>query len=163
MSIFASDTTKTLEIPFDPPHTVTIRKLTGKKLVKAQKAFFNELIAEVQSRGGAKVQKDIEQLFDKSAKTEAEIAKVKADPLNGYDKHALIAAGVVAWSYPRGLEPVAVTEQTADGREVTVMIVPAIDDLDDEAVAFFATEVLRLTKPSLFLSAEEAKAEQKNG
>jgi hypothetical protein len=163
MSIFASDTTETFEVPFDPPHTVTIRKLTGKKLMKAQKAFFNELIAEVQSRGGARVQKDIEQLFEKGTKTAEEIAKVKADPLNGYDKHALIAAGLASWTYPKSLEPVAVTEKTADGREVTVMVVPAIEDLDDEAVEFFATEVLRLTKPSLFLTADAAKADRKNG
>ena len=32
MGIFASRSTKTIDIPFDLPNTVTVRQLTGKQL-----------------------------------------------------------------------------------------------------------------------------------
>lgn len=147
MSIFASRTTKEIDIPFDPPHTATIQKLTGRQLGKAQQAFFNELIADMQQRGGAKVQKDIQSLYETDpSKMAEEVKKAKANPLNGFDPYLLIAAGVKKWSY---------TDREC-GPE-------AFEDLDAESVEFFAREVLRLTKPSLFLTADEAKAEQKNG
>jgi len=39
----------------------------------------------------------------------------------------------------------------------------SLEDLDDEAVDFIATEVLRLTKPGLFHATEDdAEAAQKN-
>lgn len=38
-----------------------------------------------------------------------------------------------------------------------------IDDLDGEALNHFATEIMRLTKPELFQTAEEQEAAQKNG
>jgi len=156
--------TATIPIPFDPPHEVTVRQLNGRQLGNAQKAFFNELIADVQTRGGAKVQKDIQSLFEKDKTAAAdEVAKVQADPLNGFDKYSLLYAGITSWTYPESLAPVAVVEQVADGRQITVMRIPAIDELNDEALAFFATEVLRITKPSLFLTEDEAKAAQKNG
>jgi len=154
--------TKTIEIPFDQPHEVTVQQLNGRQLGKAQKAFFNELIADVQVRGGAKVQKDIQTLFEKDPATaKGEIEKVKDDPLNGYDKYTLLYDGIKAWTYQESLERVAVEEPTSDGRKITVMRVPAIDSLSDEAVDFFATEVLKLTKPSLFLTPEEREAAQK--
>lgn len=164
MSVFASRTTKTIEIPFDPPHTVTIQKLSGRHLVRAHETFFNELVAGVQARGGARVQKELQDLWatDKDD-TKKAIEAVQADPLNGYDKYALLYGGIKSWSYPESLERVPVQELNEAGQLVTVMRIPAIDDLDDEAVAFFATEIMRLTKPSLFQTEEEAKAEQKNG
>jgi len=162
MSMFASDTQVTLDIPFDPPHTVTLQKLNGRQLVRAQKASFNSMIAEVQGRGGAKVQKDIQTLFERDAADTAKaIAEVQADPLNGYDPYSLLYSGIKAWSVGKPLELVAVVEKTADSRDVTVLRIPAIDDLDEEAVHWFATEVMRLTKPALFLTEEAAKATQK--
>jgi hypothetical protein len=158
--------TNTIPIPFDLPNEVTVQQLNARQLGKAQKAFFNELIAEVQVRGGAKIQKDIQQLWEKTPEekqaAETEVAKVKADPLNGFDKYTLLYDGIKAWTYPDSLERVSVVEQTADGRSVTVVRVPAIDALNDDAVTFFATEVLRITKPSLFLTKDEQAAEQKN-
>ena len=53
-SPFARDT-KTLDIPFDLPATVTIRQLSGRQIGKAQTAFLDDLIAGVVSRGGAKI------------------------------------------------------------------------------------------------------------
>lgn len=145
MSIFASQVQQTVPIPFDPPHTVTVQKLSGRKLHKAAQVFLNDLIAGVQERGGAAVQKDIEQLFKAGDGVKAEIAKVKADPLNGFDKQALIRYGVKAWSYDK---PVTVE---------------SFEDLDEESETFMATEVLRLTKPSAFQTAEESETDQKNG
>jgi hypothetical protein len=170
MSIFSSGTLVTIPIPasVDPSpgeHTVTIQKLSGRKLGRSQKLFFNDLIAEVQTRGGAKVQKDIQTLFEKTpeekAAADAEVAKVQADPLNGFDKYSLLYDGIAAWTYPESLQRVPTIEVVND-RPVTVMRIPAIDDLDDAAVDFFATEIMRITKPSLFLTPEEAKTEQKN-
>jgi hypothetical protein len=145
MSIFASRKTKTVEIPFDPPHTVTITALAGRHLAKAQALYFNELVAGVTERGGAKVQKDIEQLFTRSPKETAEaIAKVQADPMNGFDKATLVRYGVTGWSY-----------ETKVSQE-------ALDDLTDEATDFLSEQVLRLTKPSLFQGKDEAEADRKN-
>jgi hypothetical protein len=170
MSIFSSGALATIPIPasVDPTgdHTVTLQKLSGRKLARAAKLFFNELIADVQTRGGAKVQKDIQELFNKTdaekAAAAAEVATVKSDPLNGYDKYALLYDGIAAWSYPEPLDRVTVTEEV-NGRPVTVVRIPAIDDLDDAAVEFFATEIMRLTKPSLFLTEAEKEAATKNG
>lgn len=154
--------TASLEIPFDPPHTVTVQQLNGRQLGKAKQVFFNNLIAEVQVRGGAKVQKDVETLFQvDAADVTAEVEKLKSDPLNGFDKYTLLYDGIKGWSYPQSLERVPVAELTSDGRAITVMRVPAIDALSDEAVDFFATEIMRLTKPSLFQTKEEAKAAQR--
>jgi hypothetical protein len=103
-------------------------------------------------------------LFDKEPDaTEKAVADVKKNPLNGYDKYSLLYDGIKAWTYPSSLERVAVVERTPDGHEVTVQRVPAIEDLDEAAVDFFATEILRLTKPSLFQTPEEQEAAAKNG
>ena len=189
-SIFASRTQVTIPIPFDSPNEVTIQKLTGRQLGKAQQAFFNELIAGVQERGGAKVQKDIQTLFEKDkTSVDVEVAKVQADPLNGYDPYVLILYGVKAWTYPESLKPVMVVDEEserlveavkavaafldnkgliADAIDKVMSVakvmrwrIPAVEALDAEAVDFFAREVLKLTKPSLFLNTEEAKATQR--
>jgi hypothetical protein len=145
MSIFASRITKTIPIPFDPPHEVTLQKLAGRHLGKAHDAFLADLYQGVRDRGGSAVQKDMQALFegDKKADAEAAVAKVQADPLNGYDPYVLVRHGVKGWSYDTPLSP------------------EAIEDLDDEAVTFFATEIMRLTKPALFQTEEAAKAAQK--
>lgn len=159
-SIFASRTTKTVEIPFDQPNTVTVRQLTGKQLGKAQQAFWFDLAER--SKGQATLQKDLadvraaiagpavdESDEEKRAAKEAQrkaVEAAQADPLNGFDPATLVQLGVTAWTYTEAvpLEPTT------------------IDDLSDEALTFIATEVLRLTKPALFKSAEERKADQKN-
>lgn len=167
MGIFASREQKTLPVPFDLPNEITIQKLSAKQLERASKTFIDGMIADVQSRGGSRVMKDMQELWKKAeapgpdgAAVVKEIESVKSDPLNGYDKHVLIRMGIVSWTYPESLKPASVVEKTNDGRDMTVVTYPAIDDLSDEAVEFFATEILRLTKPSLFLTAEEKKAEQ---
>ncbi len=153
MSIFAFETVATISTPFDPGHEITVRKLSGWQLGKAQKAFFNELVGEVTERGGAKVQKDIETLFakDPTAADEAG-AEIKGDPLNGYDKYTVIALGLKAMSRLPGWATLSPEAKLENARE-----------LDEEARDFFATEIMRLTKPGLFRTAEEREADQKNG
>jgi len=160
-SPFASRVVVTIPIPFDPPHEVTLRKLAGRHLERARNAFMTGLFLDVQARGGAAVQKDMQTLFVKDApnkaEVEAEVQKVAADPLNGYDSYVLAQGGIVAWSYPESLMP----ERTVEGDSI-LMRVQAIDDLDEDAIRFFATEIMRLTKPALFQTEAEVKAERKN-
>jgi hypothetical protein len=143
MSIFASRAQKTLEIPFDPPHTVTIQRLAGRHL--AQAAMENQLnsIDTFRKMGGAAFQKELNAIRETEQAGDKPVAA--PDPMAGYDQGVLIAHGVVAWSYEDPLT-----------RE-------ALADLTDEASEFFAREVLRLSKPGLFLTAEESEAVTKNG
>jgi len=160
-SPFASRVVVTLPIPFDLPHEVTIRKLAGRHLERARNAFMTGLFLDVQARGGAAVQKDMQTLFkkdDEDADAVAEKVKAaEADPLNGFDTYVLAQGGIVAWSYPESLMP----ERTVEGDSI-LMRVRAIDDLDEDAVRWFATEIMRLTKPSLFQTKSEAEADRKN-
>jgi len=160
-SPFASRVVVTLPIPFDLPHEVTIRKLAGRHLERARNAFMTGLFLDVQARGGAAVQKDMQTLFkkdDEDADAVAEKVKAaEADPLNGFDTYVLAQGGIVAWSYPESLMP----ERTVEGDSI-LMRVRAIDDLDEDAVRWFATEIMRLTKPSLFQTKAEAEADRKN-
>ena len=150
MSIFASRTTKTIAIPFAQPHEALIQKLAGRHLQRAQQAFFNELIAGVTARGGSAVQKDIELLF-KDAATASAVADVKADPLNGLDVYVICQKGIKTWTL-------------VDDEGHAVPVTPeTIDDLDEEAVRFFAEEIMRLTKPALFLTKDESELAIKNG
>lgn len=152
MSIFASRTQKTIPVPFDPPHEVTIQKLAGRHLRKAHEAWLEELYTGVRNRGGATAQKEMQALFDDRDKKKADetsdaekaIAEVQDDPLNGLDKFTVVRYGVKAWSYD-----IPVSSES-------------IDDMDDDAVDFVATEIMRLTKPALFQTKDEREAAQKN-
>jgi hypothetical protein len=153
MSIFASRTQKTIDLPFDPPHTITIQKLAGRHLGKAREAWLEDLYTGVRNRGGASAQKEMQALFqdrdegkgDKKSEAAEAIEKVQADPLNGLDKFTVVRFGVKAWSYDLLVSP------------------ESIDDMDDQAVDFIATEIMRLTKPALFQTKTETEAAQKNG
>lgn len=140
MSIFASATQATIPIPFDPPHTVTARKLTGREVEVAQEAHAGS-IASGRSRAWAQT---FRRMLEKGA-SDPDVLKAIADPLTGYDRFSIVRAGLVAWSYQ---QPITPTDT---------------DDLDDEAVDFIATEILRLTKPALFQTTIEAEADRKNG
>lgn len=134
MSIFASQTQQTLPIPFDLPHTITIRKLTGLEVEQAQRA---DAIAI--ASGGVRL------WAARMKRIGEEGAKALADPLVGFDRITIIRSGLLAWSYPQAVKSAL---STGD----------AIEDLDDEAADFIATAILRLTKPALFLTSEEGVA-----
>ena len=166
-SPFASRITATLDIPFDLPHQVTIQRLAGRHLERARSVFFQNMVQDVQARGGAAAQKDVQQLFtpdkapgDDASDAEAKTAleKAKADPLNGLDQYSVVAPGIKSWTYPESLAPEKVLDD--DGDEV--FRVKAILDMDEDALKWFATEILRLTKPAAFQTADEQEADRKN-
>lgn len=142
MSIFASRTQKTIDLPFDPPHTVTIRRLAGRHLEKAEREHLVATIDHLKALGGVAFQRELESLGDETARNEL-IAKRQQDPLSSVDIYVVLRHGIVSWTYD---EPVSVE---------------SIEDLDDEAATFLAREIMRLSRPSLFLSTEDAEREQK--
>lgn len=152
---FASRITKTLELPFDPGQTITIRKLPGRHLEAAGRERVFARMDAMRRMGGPQFQKELQAAIA-AEEREAEAAgqapapvvtpdPAPADPLLDYDKYALLAHGVVAWSYPEPVKP------------------ELIDDLESDAAEWIAREILRLTKPTLFQTAEEAEAAVKNG
>ena len=140
-SPFASHVTEIVALPFDPPHTATIQKLSGKDLDAAQYAH---MVGVATGRGRNWATRFLS-LAGAGVATEADAVKVLSDPLSGFDRLALVKSGVKAWSY----DAVPVTAE-------------AVEDLDDEALEFLASSVLKLTKPALFQSAEDREASKKN-
>lgn len=144
MSIFASRAQKTLEIPFDPPHVVVIQRLAVRHLGQAMLENQLHSIDTFRKMGGAQFQKELNAIRDDAKTDEAKpVTPTPADPLAGYDRDVLMQHGIVSWSYP---EPVA----------------DMLPDLTDEASDFFAREILRLSKPALFLTADQNEAATKN-
>ncbi len=145
MSIFASQTQQTMPIPFAPPHTITIRKLTGREYEQAQQAAINIFqMGELRPRGFSAALRKL--LMKDVTTTAAEVAQALRDPLTGFDRYAVIGAGLVSWTC---------TDEAGKAAGVT--------DLDDEAAEFIAVEIMRLTKPALFQTDEEREAASKNG
>jgi hypothetical protein len=155
-SPFASHTqSDRIPLPFDPPHTITVRKLTGFEVEHAQEAHRSNFGSP---RSWAVT---FRRMLEAGSASDAEVRTAIADPLTGYDRYALVRAGLVSWSYPQSVKPIAATP--AINGKPAVEASDAIADLDDEAVDFIAREVLRLTKPALFLTTEEeVDAAQKN-
>jgi hypothetical protein len=138
--MFASRSSDTIPIPFDPPHVCTVRKLTGRECDKAQAEHLKSTIAgRWAAHGWAKA---FQRQLAQGTATTADATNFLADPLNGYDRHTLVKAGLVGWDLPDPVTP------------------EAIEDLDDEALDWFAREVLRRTKPALF---EDPEIGRKNG
>lgn len=155
MSIFASQSTATVKIPCDPPHTVVVRKLTGRECEEAQESHRNSWTTGSSRSWSAMFRRMLES--GKGA-SDPEVQKALADPLTGFDRYAVVRAGLVGWSYPQPVKPVSVTDEKTN----VTTTVDAVADLDDESVDFIATEILRLTKPALFLSAEALEDARKN-
>jgi hypothetical protein len=153
MSIFASQTSVTIPIPFDDPHTVTIRKLTGRELERAQAEHMRSMVGGRSVRGWSGA---FQRILNGLA-TPADAQQVLADPLGGYDRTTIVRAGLISWSYPQAIAPLTPSEAVDRSRT------DAVEDLDDEALEFLATEILRRTKPGLFhTTAADAEAEKKS-
>lgn len=133
VSIFASDTTDTIAVERDPPHTVTIRKLRGGEFERAR--------ADGLKRSARSWAERLQTALN-TGKLEALKTEVN-DPLFGLDRATVIKSGLVAWTYHDGAPPTA--EQ--------------IEDLDDDAMEQFARAIVRLTKPALFDGVEAAQKE----
>lgn len=156
-SPFASHTNSDpIPFPHDPPHTFIVGRLTGIEIEAAQAAHGDSLVAGDARHWAAKFRRILEgSISDKAA-----IAEAIRDPLTGFDRYALVRSGLRSWTYPLALTPpiVAVPAIAAGPNGLAPPAVPAYDpiaDLDDETVDLIATEVLRLTKPALFLTTEE--------
>jgi len=142
MSIFASCTQQTIPIPFDPPQTVTIRALTGREMDAAQAEHLKALVSGQTTRGWAALFK--RRVSEGVVQTDADVQQELRDPLLGFDVYTIVAAGVVGWTYNTPVTP------------------EALADLVYAAVDFFARQIMRLTQPSLFQTAEDAERAEKN-
>lgn len=149
-SPFASQSkSEPIPLPFDPPNWVVVRKLTGRESDACQETHRGSLASGSPRTWASTFRRALEK-----GATDPQVLQALHDPLTGYDRFAVVRAGLLAWSYPLS---VTKTTTTATGT-TAISVVDAVDDLDDEAVDFIATEVLRLTKPALFLASEEDAA-----
>lgn len=142
-----------IPLPFDGGQWIRVRKLTGRQHEEAQAAH-RGAFASGRTNGWAVT---FRRALEKGA-NDPDVLKALSDPLTGYDRYELVRLGLVAWSYDRPLTPV-VTKVEGQPDQVS----DAIEDLDDDAVDFIAREVLRLTKPGVFLSKDDSEAARKNG
>jgi hypothetical protein len=141
-----------IPLPFDEGQWVKVRKLTGEEYEAAQVAHRIEFVS------GDKWAGVFRQALE-NGPSSAAVKKALANPLTGFDRYALVRAGLLAWSYPNSITPVK-AKVAQDG--APDIVVDAIKDLDDDAVEFIALEVLKRTKPALFLATPaEAEADQK--
>jgi len=148
-----------IPLPFDEGQWMQVRKLTGRECDAAQEAHRGNLASGSPRSWAATFRRMLEQ-----GASDPAVLKAIADPLTGYDRFALIRGGLVAWSYPQSVKRVlAKPEIKGTPGSPAVEASDAIEDLDDEAVDFIATEILRRTKPGLFhATKEDAEAVQKN-
>jgi hypothetical protein len=181
--MFSSRKTKILDVPDDTPNQITIRSLNGRLFDNAQKENSVRAQAFIDRMGGANYRQQINEVLEQAqAKGEKNpVEEARQDPLIKYDQYYLVSRGVTAWTYPESLvpEPVvieiesgeivagvtvdafkAMDDAAKDGLEVQMRIL-ALEDLLPERREWLAREVLRLTKPDLFLTDDEAEAAKK--
>jgi hypothetical protein len=139
-SPFASTYQTDVPILSDPPHVVTIRRLTGREFEQAQGAHLAALIAGQSARSWSR---RFQAALEKGVTTNDEAARLLQDPLNGFDRITIVKAGVVKWDYPDRKLP------------------HAIDDLDDDTLEALAIEILRLTKPAWFQTEAQREVAEK--
>lgn len=160
-SPFASRTVATLPIPFDPPNEVTIQKLAGRHLQKAETAAQANWIETMDAKGGVKKQREILKAYkdddpkpepgkEPEPKPEPE-PETPVDPLAQLDPYTVCRFGIKSWTYPESLSVDADTQR-----------ISALDDMDQDSLEWFATEIMRLTKPRLFQTKDEHQESEKN-
>lgn len=145
MSIFTSRIPpKTLSVPADPAHTVTIRKLAPRQLEKAakvaQRAAMRESVENMHDMGGVEGMKAMSEAFEAfKAKDEQKATAAKPDPIAGYDRVTLMAEAVAGWTFEEPCTP------------------ESFADLDEDAQHWLATEIVKFARPSLFQTADESE------
>lgn|SRR3990167_6419819 len=175
--MFASLTQVTVDIPRQPGQSAILRKLTGRELDRAQAANIQSAASGIlgrqwHERVKKQMKKGIEEIRLKAmtpeqlAERENAAALVELDdPMNGFDRFEVVKCGLVSWSYDAAERPVGKSgppNKKAAEAEVIDARMKAIDDLEDEYVDFFAEQIMRLTKPALYQTAEEREAATKN-
>lgn len=131
-SPFARLITEVVSLPNDPPHTVTIQKLSGRAVEVAQAVAAERLI---NGRGFAeKLTKALDAAKDGA---DFSLLEVMRDPLKAFDRTTVLRNGIVGWSY-------------ADPKFAP----DAVMELDDETSELLALAILKLTKPELFEAPE---------
>ncbi len=130
MGVFASEVKKDVLVE---GVTVTVRKLSGRSLEKAAEARQIALGATVRSFGS-----DLIKTFRETKREETPEAQ-KAARYAGYDRSAVLVAGVASWDFERKLNP------------------EAIDDLEESAAEFLFREILELSLPPAEVAAEAEK------
>lgn len=151
-----------IPLPFDEGQWITVRKLTGRECDRAADAHRGQVASGSPRAWPATFKRALEK-----GATDPQVLAALADPLTGYDRYVIVRSGLVAWSYPQSVKPVpgtaAIAAKDGQAAQPAVEGSDAVEDLDDDAVDFIAREVLRRTKPALFLSEPEAAAEKKSG
>src|SRR5262245_17579226 len=127
MSIFASRSQRTLEVPDDPPHTVTIQKLAGRHVEQARREQQVESIAYVKRVGGIA---EFRQQVATVDPTGEQVAAVAHDPARLYARSVVLEKGITAWTYDDPVTP------------------ETIADLDEPAADWLFHAILDLTFPN---------------
>lgn len=148
-SPFASYTTSDpIPLPFDEGQWIKVRALTGQEHEDAQEAHRAAFVSGRSNLWALQFRRALEH-----GASDPEVLNALADPLTGYDRYALARAGLVEWSYKSAINAKEPLPEEYD----------AIRDLKDGPIEFIAREVLKLTKPELFMaSVAEAEADRKN-
>jgi len=130
MSIFASRSQQTIDVPFDPPHTVTIQKLAGRHVELARQEQQFASMAYVKRVGGiAEFRKELATVGDADAVAE-QVQAVARDPARRYARSVVLEKGIKAWSYDDPPTP------------------ETIADLDEPAADWLFHAILDLTFPN---------------
>lgn len=130
MSIFASRIQQTIDVPFDPPHTVTIQKLAGRHVEQARREQQFESVAFVKRIGGvAEFRRELATVGD-ADQVAQRVAAVQRDPARLYARSVVLEKGIKAWTYDDPPTP------------------DTIADLDDRAADWLFHAILDLTFPN---------------
>lgn len=149
---------KPITLPFDPDHSIVMRKLTGGEVEAAERAHMLSLVNGKSARGWAG---RLARIFAGAEPVTAEaVQALAADPLSGYDRLTVARAGLVSWTYDLPTTPHAIPATDPDAKPV---LYDPVADLDDEALEFIAREVAKKTWPSRFQTVEQMEADRKNG
>jgi len=141
-----------IPLPWDAQAWCKVRRLTARELDQAAESHRGQFASGNPRQWPGLLRRALEK-----GASDPEVLTAIRDPLLGYDRFSLVRSGLVAWSYPFPLQK---TTTTATGT-TAITIVDPIDDLDDEAIDFLAHAVLKLTKPGLYLTPEQADEEKK--
>lgn len=143
MSVFAKLRTATLgQVPGAPGAVVEIHGLSPRSLQLAAQEHQRQALLVFKEAKAMGTAADFDAVDPDAVKAyQAQMAK---NPLLSYDAATLIEKGVTSWSFELPPEPEHIAE------------------LDEDVRDYIADQILRLSKPSLYRTAEEQEADRKN-